>query len=121
MGAFLVILATLWPGGVDSASSADAASKPLDAEFLRGFLAAASPVTADAIAEHVAHIVRVAGEDTPALGSDWDGMITPPRDLRSCLDLPRLVQHMLERGFTVDAIRKVLGGNFLRALGALRP
>ena len=39
MGPLLIILAILWFGGVDSASSADTASKPLDVEFLRGFLA----------------------------------------------------------------------------------
>jgi hypothetical protein len=39
MGALLIIFAILWLGDVNSASSADTASKPLDAEFLRGFLA----------------------------------------------------------------------------------
>ena len=87
----------------------------------RGFLAAASPVTADAIAEHVAHIVRVAGDDTPALGSDWDGMITPPTDLPSCLELPRVVDRMLRRRLSAATIQRVLGGNFLRALATLRP
>jgi len=89
--------------------------------YERGFLAAGSPVTADAIAEHVAHIVRVAGEDTPALGSDWDGMITPPADLPSCLELPRVVERMLRRRLSPATIQKVLGGNFLRALATLRP
>lgn len=72
------------------------------------------------IVDHVAHVVRVAGEDYVALGSDFDGMIIPPRDLRSVLELPRLVEHMLERGFGPDRIQKVLGRNFLRALGELR-
>jgi membrane dipeptidase len=73
------------------------------------------------IVDHLAHIVDVAGEDTAALGSDWDGMIVPPRDLPTCLELPRLAQHMLERGWSAERIRKILGGNFVRALGALRP
>jgi membrane dipeptidase len=89
--------------------------------YERGFLAPGFGATAAAIVDHLAHIVRVAGEDTPALGSDWDGMIVPPRDLRTCLELPRLVDVMLRRGFPVTVIRKVLGGNFLRALGDLRP
>ena len=29
------------------------------------------------IVRHIKHIVDVAGEDTPALGSDWDGFIVP--------------------------------------------
>jgi hypothetical protein len=39
MGGLLMMLAMLWIGDVNSAWSADTASKPLDAEFLRGFLA----------------------------------------------------------------------------------
>ena len=60
------------------------------------------------------------GEDHAALGSDWDGAIITPRDMPTCLELPRLVQLMLERGFSPQRITKVLGGNFLRALRALR-
>jgi membrane dipeptidase len=73
------------------------------------------------IVDHLEHIVRTVGEDHAALGSDWDGMITTPRDMPTCLELPRLVQLMLDRGFAADRIRKILGGNFLRALGQLRP
>ncbi|MGH7893758.1 MAG: dipeptidase [Candidatus Binatia bacterium] len=73
------------------------------------------------IVEHVEHVIRVAGEDAVALGSDFDGMITPPPDVASADAYPKIVQHMLDRGFSEDRIRKVLGGNFLRALGMLRP
>ena len=60
------------------------------------------------------------GEDHAALGSDWDGAIVTPRDMPTCLELPRLVQLMLDRGFPPERIQKILGGNFLRALGQLR-
>jgi membrane dipeptidase len=75
---------------------------------------------ASRIVDHLVHLIDVAGEDAASLGSDWDGLIATPRDMPTCLELPRLVQLMLERGFTPERIRKVLGGNFLRALGALR-
>ena len=65
--------------------------------------------------------MRVAGEDCPALGSDFDGAIVPPRDLQSVLELPRLVELMLKRGFRPALIQKILGQNFLRVLGAIRP
>ena len=48
-------------------------------------------------------------------------MITPPRDVASADAYPRLVQHMLDAGFDERRVRKVLGDNFLRALGTLRP
>jgi membrane dipeptidase len=76
---------------------------------------------AEHVVEHLAHVVRVAGEDTPALGSDFDGNIIPPRDLLSVLDLPRLVELMLQRGFSEASIRKILGQNFLRVLAQTRP
>ena len=75
---------------------------------------------ASRIVDHLAHLIDVAGEDAAALGSDWDGLIATPRDMPTCVELPRLVQLMLERGFSAERVRKVLGGNFLRALGALR-
>jgi membrane dipeptidase len=76
---------------------------------------------AASILAHLEHVIATVGEDHAALGSDWDGMIIPPRDLPTCLELPRLVELMLERRWSAERIRKVLGGNFLRALAALRP
>lgn len=75
---------------------------------------------AESIVRHAEHVVRTVGEDHVSLGSDFDGAITPPRDLRSCLELPRLVQIMLDRGWSAERIRKILGDNFLRTVRALR-
>jgi membrane dipeptidase len=85
----------------------------LSGHFLGGPMAA--------VAAHVAHIVNVAGEDTAALGSDWDGFIIPPRGLRSCDQLPALVQVLLQAGLSERCVQKVLGENFLRAFARLRP
>ncbi|MBN1610239.1 MAG: membrane dipeptidase [Polyangiaceae bacterium] len=76
---------------------------------------------ARSVVRHLCHVVATTGEDHAALGSDWDGAISPPRDLRTCHELPRLVEHMLEFGWNAERIRKILGGNFLRALRQLRP
>ena len=75
---------------------------------------------AASIVDHLAHIVKSIGEDHASLGSDWDGAIVTPRDLPTCLELPRLVEIMLRRGWTAGRIRKILGGNFLRVVAALR-
>jgi membrane dipeptidase len=88
-------------------------------EFLRR---SDGPRDGGMIVEHLEHVIRVAGEDVPALGSDFDGMITPPPDVASAdTAYLRLVGLMLGRGWREERIRKVLGGNFLRALGMLRP
>jgi membrane dipeptidase len=73
-----------------------------------------------AVVRHLAHVVDVAGEDAAAIGSDWDGLIIPPKELRSCAHLPRLVQALLEHGLSERVIQKLLGENFLRAFGELR-
>jgi membrane dipeptidase len=75
---------------------------------------------AETIVRHLAHIVDTVGEDHAALGSDWDGLINPPRDMPTVLELPRIVEIMLRRGWTAGRIQKILGGNFLRALAMLR-
>jgi membrane dipeptidase len=75
---------------------------------------------ASRVVDHIEHVVKTVGEDFASLGSDWDGAITTPRDMPTCLELPRLVQIMLDRGMREETIRKVMGGNYLRALALLR-
>lgn len=75
---------------------------------------------AASIVDHLEHIVTTVGEDHASLGSDWDGAICPPRDMPTCLELPRLVQLMLDRGWSDTRIRKILGENFLRVVATLR-
>ena len=76
---------------------------------------------AELVVHHLEHIAKVAGDDVPALGSDWDGMIVPPRDMPTCLELPRLVQIMLDRKWSPDRIEKTLGKNYLASFARLRP
>lgn len=90
--------------------------------FAKHFLQrAGGPRDGRMIVEHIEHVIRVAGEDFVSIGSDYDGLIVPPHDLRSATTYPRLVQHMLDRGFSTERVGKVLGGNFLRCFRQLRP
>jgi len=75
---------------------------------------------AESIVNHIEHVVNLVGDDYVSLGSDWDGMILTPTDMPTCLELPRLVQLMLDRGWGAERIQKIMGGNFLRALKLLR-
>ncbi len=74
----------------------------------------------EAVARHIEHVIAVAGDDFVSIGSDFDGAICPPRDLVTPIELPRLVDHLLRRGVSTDAIRKLLGANFLRVVEAVR-
>jgi membrane dipeptidase len=75
---------------------------------------------AERVVDHMEHVVKVAGDDYISLGSDWDGFIFPPRDMQTCVELPKLVQIMLDRGWSAERVQKALGKNFLRVLGHLR-
>jgi membrane dipeptidase len=88
-------------------------------EYLSGSLLSGG--RAADIVRHLEHIVRTVGPDVPALGSDWDGLIVTPKDMRTCLELPRLVQAMLDAKFSPELVRGILGQNFLRAFERLRP
>jgi membrane dipeptidase len=72
------------------------------------------------IVDHMGHIIKLVGDDHVSIGSDWDGAIIPPRDMPTCLELPRLAHEMLKRGWSHDRVKKILGGNFLRVVEALR-
>jgi membrane dipeptidase len=72
------------------------------------------------IVDHLEHAVRVIGDDHVSLGSDWDGAIVTPRDMPTCLELPRIVEEMLRRGWGAGRIQNILGGSFLRAVALMR-
>lgn len=87
--------------------------------FLR---ARGRPNDGSMVIDHLEHLIDVGGEDVAALGSDYDGAITPPPDLRDgFVAYYRLVQRMLDRGWGETRIRRLLGLNFLRSFGDLRP
>lgn len=73
------------------------------------------------VIEHMEHVISVVGEDHVAIGTDYDGAIVPPKDLASGDTFPRVVQLMLDAGWTGARIEKVLGANFLRCWRHLRP
>ena len=68
------------------------------------------------VVAHLRHMIDVGGEDLPALGSDWDGMIVPTRDLRDASRMPALTTALLSGGFEERVIRKILRDNALRVL-----
>jgi membrane dipeptidase len=86
--------------------------------YHRGFLGGD---TSEAVLRHLEHVIRVGGEVAAALGSDWDGLIVTPKDMPTARELPVLVQGMLDRGWSSDRVAKVVGGNYLRVVAAVRP
>ena len=79
-----------------------------DASGVRGTIAT--------VADHVDHIVKVAGIDHVGVGSDFDGIDSWPVGLEDVSDFPRLTEELLRRGYSESDVHKILGGNVLRAL-----
>ncbi|MEC8049532.1 MAG: membrane dipeptidase [Myxococcota bacterium] len=72
------------------------------------------------VVRHMEHVRKVAGEDAVAIGTDYDGAITPPTDLRED-GYVELVARMLQRAWSRDQIAKALRLNFERTFKELRP
>jgi len=65
--------------------------------------------------DHIDHIAKIAGVDHVGLGSDFDGVAgATPHGIDSAADLPKITQGLLDRGYSEEDIRKILGGNALR-------
>jgi membrane dipeptidase len=68
------------------------------------------------VADHIDHIVKVAGIDHVGIGSDFDGVSTLPNGLEDVSCFPRLTAELLRRGYGERDVKKVLGGNVLRVM-----
>jgi membrane dipeptidase len=65
--------------------------------------------------DHIDHIAKVAGVDHVGLGSDFDGVSgATPQGIDSAADLPKITQALLDRGYSADDIKKILGENLMR-------
>lgn len=67
------------------------------------------------IADHIDHIVKLAGVDHVGLGSDFDGAVMP-RGMEDVSKLPALTAELLRRGYKEPDMEKILGGNLLRVM-----
>lgn len=77
---------------------------------------------AAAVVRHLEAVMHAGGEAAAAIGTDYDGFIVPPKDLRDGeLAYARLVQAMLNARWKPDRIQRVLGTNFLTSFASLRP
>jgi membrane dipeptidase len=65
------------------------------------------------VADHIDHVIKVAGIDAVGLGTDFDGIKDPPLGFEDYSKLPSLVEELLRRGHSDADIKKILGENFL--------
>ena len=68
-----------------------------------------------ALIDQIDHIAKVAGIDHVGLGSDFDGVSGQlPQGIDSPADFQKITAALMERGYSAEDCRKILGGNLLR-------
>jgi membrane dipeptidase len=66
------------------------------------------------LADHVEHALRLAGPNGVAIGSDFDGGITPPRGYQDVSRRPYLAAELIRRGHSGSQLRSIFGRNLIR-------
>lgn len=68
--------------------------------------------------EHIEYIINLVGINYVGLGSDFDGINVTPQQLDDVTTYPKITKELVEKGYKVPDINKILGANFLRVLKA---
>ncbi|HUR79403.1 MAG TPA: dipeptidase [Thermoanaerobaculia bacterium] len=131
-----VVMVTFVPGFVSEKVRAHGAAKEAEQARLKALYAGAPQKVKDGlaswdaahpapratiadVADHIDHVVKVAGEDHVGIGGDLDGITTTPVGLESVADYPNLFAELLRRGYTESQLKKIAGLNVLRVMRAV--
>jgi membrane dipeptidase len=87
--------------------------------FLRAG-ARTADIGVEVLVDHIDYIINLIGIDHVGIGTDFDGggML---RGCSNAAEAPAITAELVRRGYGEDAIEKIWGGNFLRALAASEP
>lgn len=73
-----------------------------------------SKATLETVIDHIDHITNLIGVNYIGIGSDFDGGITAPEGLTDVTYYPEITRRLVEKGYSPEDVRKILGENFLR-------
>lgn len=89
-------------------------ARELEDEFKKDF-APALYATVQKVADHIDHVVKIAGIDHVGLGSDFDGVgDSLPTGLKDVSQYPNLIAELLSRGYSTTDIEKICYKNVWR-------
>ena len=71
------------------------------------------------VADHIDHVVGIAGVESVGIGSDFDGIDCTPAGLEDISRLPVLFSELSLRGYSENELDMIAGGNFLRVMKAV--
>ncbi len=94
-------------------------AKPIIEEFRRNYKELLY-ADVERVADHIDHIVKIAGIDHVGFGSDFDGVgDSLPTGLKDVADYPNLIYVLLKRGYSENDIEKICYKNFFRVWRAV--
>ncbi|HSL89362.1 MAG TPA: membrane dipeptidase [Ignavibacteriaceae bacterium] len=82
--------------------------------FYPNFLTGTNSATINNVIQHIDHIVNLVGIDYVAIGSDFDGIGRTPVGLENVSKFPNLTLALLEHGYSISDVKKILGENAKR-------
>jgi membrane dipeptidase len=94
-------------------TSRDSAAQPIIDQFSKNHVELYSDV--ERVADHIDHVVKLAGIDHVGIGSDYDGVgDSLPVGLKDVTDYPNLLYVLLKRGYSDEDIEKICSKNVFR-------
>lgn len=94
-------------------TSRDSAAQPIIDQFAANHVELYSDV--ERVADHIDHVVKLAGIDHVGIGSDYDGVgDSLPVGLKDVSDYPNLIYVLLKRGYSDEDIEKIWSKNVFR-------
>lgn len=70
----------------------------------------------DTVITHLEHFLALGGEQTVALGGDWDGISATPAGLRGIQDMDRLYERLLRQNYQETLVRDLFYNNLMRVV-----
>eukprot|EP00008_Paramoeba_atlantica_P010980 CAMPEP_0201489216 /NCGR_PEP_ID=MMETSP0151_2-20130828/21314_1 /ASSEMBLY_ACC=CAM_ASM_000257 /TAXON_ID=200890 /ORGANISM="Paramoeba atlantica, Strain 621/1 / CCAP 1560/9" /LENGTH=368 /DNA_ID=CAMNT_0047874729 /DNA_START=152 /DNA_END=1258 /DNA_ORIENTATION=+ len=84
--------------------------------WVPGFTVEDGNATLEDVVDHMEYIRDLIGVDHVGIGADMDGITDKVVGLEDVSKYPPLVDALLNRGFSDDEVKKVIGGNIIRVL-----
>jgi membrane dipeptidase len=88
--------------------------------FYPYYLTGSKSASLENVLQHIDYVKHLVGNvDCISLGSDFDGIEVSPTGLEDVTKFPAITEGLLQRGYTKQDVRKILGENFLRVFRAV--
>ncbi len=66
------------------------------------------------VVDHIEHVIKLVGVEHVGIGSDFDGIAATPNGLEDISKMSMITAELLERGYSKDEVKLIMGENFLR-------